>query len=784
MAVVNIEQAGSGPTSEERETSPMAKRARMESHIAVDADTPRSSREGTPPIACVESLLRELLGLNHRCEEVPGFSTDACSTKVSAEGAPTVRRSPAAARSMSMAVAALEECEALAAKTRLEPLLRLASLAFVLGTASSDVASLHSSGTNSVQTHPAPSNGDVALDHLLGELLGCRLLRGVGESTEDAQTFHSRGTNSFEGSTANPAAPSLLAVATGAFARTLRLAQSALTLARCQASHSSSDGPVTSTLTLGRAAVEEMLRRAQEASSQCLDLLKRAHSGCDRRVRPHDDAMLHASAVYLHALVSLLSGHASRASFVLEGHCETLPPSTQVRILRAPALAHSGRPQQAVRALHEALALCRGEADGVGARGKSWSGVQILHNLVVVHDEIGQTDVALQIAGFLNAAAAELSLASHAEGAGPSRTSTVEVSDMLSRTGRAPMYTMRIIALHLHPAPAALPISHDERGPCAASGNGVDAAASTGRATPTAADLGNRPQVAKDCEAHFRLDAAGALTIVSAQYVHARAQLLAGAWRVAAESLQQLARSGPHSLRPLEALGVSQTDVLRQAVLALLRDGAYEEVLGLLHETGAGERPELRMLHADALLCLERPAEALRLLPAPLRGHSMGGALDAVEEQALASQAVVRWSSAMEEARWRNNRACLLMCGRQPDEAELELRRCCELVPNELEFEFNLCIVLWKLGERHEACERWLRRRAFPLDETAAAYFRLAKAVRPSAVAMEAKRANSHASGVLDLAQVAALDRLALRYFEELRRIEEFPEYWDVAGRA
>lgn len=101
--------------------------------------------------------------------------------------------------------------------------------------------------------------------------------------------------------------------------------------------------------------------------------------------------------------------------------------------------------------------------------------------------------------------------------------------------------------------------------------------------------------------------------------------------------------------------------------------------------------------------------------------------------------------------------------------------------PTVTEYAFNLCLLLWKLDARREACGRWLSFRGYPADATAAAYCGLAERVSPAA-GSEA-RPHSHASGSVGSHQVAALDRLALRYFEEMRRVEEFPEYWEAAGR-
>jgi len=72
----------------------------------------------------------------------------------------------------------------------------------------------------------------------------------------------------------------------------------------------------------------------------------------------------------------------------------------------------------------------------------------------------------------------------------------------------------------------------------------------------------------------------------------------------------------------------------------------------------------------------------------------------------------------------------------------------------------------------------WLVFRGHPADATAATYRRLADETTPRAA--DAEGAQSHASGALHASQAAALDRLALRYFEELRSSEEFPGYWDA----
>ena len=81
----------------------------------------------------------------------------------------------------------------------------------------------------------------------------------------------------------------------------------------------------------------------------------------------------------------------------------------------------------------------------------------------------------------------------------------------------------------------------------------------------------------------------------------------------------------------------------------------------------------------------------------------------------------------------------------------------------------KLALMRWPC-EEHER----LVFRGHPADATAATrYRRLADETTPRAA--DAEGAQSHASGALHASQAAALDRLGLRYFEELRSSEEFP---------
>jgi tetratricopeptide (TPR) repeat protein len=541
-------------------------------------------------------------------------------------------------------------------------------------------------------------------------------------------------------------------------------------------------------------------------------LFERALALRERRVWTAGEEASGAAAAHLHALLLLLTGLSSAAAAALHRHCARHPPSAQAHALLAIVLSHRGQPQEAVQALHRALVLERG-CGGTGA-------VRLLYNLVAVHDEHSQNDVALNMSDFLWEAAAEVH---HAQDAGAAYQSAAgmgaaEASMALPYGGMTDAHpglqgrslTPTLVALHLDaiPSPAApqqsapprkgLRESEAEAGRVRAAGE-----VETNPGFPPS----NMREASNDCHARFRLFAAGGLSLPLARYVHARAQLLCGQWRPAADALRDLALSGPQCLASLSALGVDSTQLLSQASLAQLYDGAYDEVVQMLEQVGAADRPQLRMMYADALLGLERADDALGHLAIPTdqademhndgdallgggvpaqapHGSSVGapalgpGGVYREEAPGAGGLASVDSDDAREEARWRNNRACLLMCAGQPDRAEAELRRCCQLCPEDLEHEFNLCLVLWKMGERREACDRWLRRRGYPIDATAATYCRLADAVRPTAAEAEGSRAEGHATGRLDDAQRAGLDRLALRYFEELKSVEEFPSCW------
>jgi len=462
----------------------------------------------------------------------------------------------------------------------------------------------------------------------------------------------------------------------------------------------------------------ESLDAARRSSAACVVSLQRALCRRERRVWAPAEGTLAEAATRLHALLLFLCGEGVAATQAIEEYCATQLASAQAHSLCAVLLAQSGRPEAAVRALHHALALQRSGGDGGG------DAVQLLHNIVVVQDELRQEETALHMSEFLTAAAEE----------------TTDVTDGLTPQATVPAHQPRLLALRLR---------------------------LTGGAHGAA---GWAPEL--------RLGACASVPRSCAAYVHARAKLLAGRWAEAADALRKLALGGPGLRAALGALGVSHVDLLRQAALALLRDGRYAEVVELVAESGSGDVAEMRMMHADALLCMERPGEALRLLPETVPAHGASAAVRAKTK----TPAGVGGAAALAEARWRNNRACLLVCELRLDEAEAELRCCVQLAPADAEFEFNLSLVLWKLGERRAACERWLTARGYPTDASAAAYARLVDGVRPSAAEAEAARATAHASGALDAGQLAGLDRLALRYFEELRRTEEFPAYWEASG--
>ena len=104
----------------------------------------------------------------------------------------------------------------------------------------------------------------------------------------------------------------------------------------------------------------------------------------------------------------------------------------------------------------------------------------------------------------------------------------------------------------------------------------------------------------------------GALSQIGVRYLHARAQLLCGAW---GESVTQLRAilDDERTLRPtLRALGVrDEWPLVRQAALAMVEAGEHHALLELVEERGLRQAPQLAEFIADALFSEYEPAAAL-----------------------------------------------------------------------------------------------------------------------------------------------------------------------------
>ena len=297
-------------------------------------------------------------------------------------------------------------------------------------------------------------------------------------------------------------------------------------------------------------------------------------------------------------------------------------------------------------------------------------------------------------------------------------------------------------------------------------------------------------------------DARATLSPIAARYLRARALLVAREWEPAGEAYRSLLAS-ERALRPaLRALGVSEAAFLRQLGLAMLWAGEHTELLALLRARGALGDPALADLVADALISEHEPAAALDALDAapPLSASPQPSASPRpVAAMAPASQQPVSdarlpsmagagagdaaapataESGADAELRYRNNRACYLLCQGQPAAAEAELLAACRLSPSSQEPQYNLALLRWSVGERRAAAAGWLAFRGWQLTKTPDVYEHLAASVRPGPDVAPAK-VEGVATGHVDAASVAALDRAMLHFWAERRSREEMTRHWN-----
>ena len=274
-------------------------------------------------------------------------------------------------------------------------------------------------------------------------------------------------------------------------------------------------------------------------------------------------------------------------------------------------------------------------------------------------------------------------------------------------------------------------------------------------------------------------DASVLLNPLAAQYLRARACLLAKEWAESSAALRPLL-DNERALRPtLRLLGLDEGHLLRQLALAMLHNGEHHELIELLRERGALGSPLVSDLVADALFCEHEAAAALEPAAVALNAAESVGGVD--ESGSEGARGRVKADEVRAEVRARNNRACYLVCNERHAEAEGELLASVKIAPHMLEPSYNLALLRWQVGERRRAAEGWLQFRAWSTTATPDVYARLADNVLPGP-GVAPPTPQSAVSGEVDPASAAALDRAMLRHWSALRSEEMMRQHWGGAG--
>lgn len=261
-------------------------------------------------------------------------------------------------------------------------------------------------------------------------------------------------------------------------------------------------------------------------------------------------------------------------------------------------------------------------------------------------------------------------------------------------------------------------------------------------------------------------DVGNVLCPVGADYLRARALLLAGLWVEGSAAMRALLDNERALRATLCAFNTGESHLLRQVALAMLYSGEHHELIELLRSRGMVDDPNLADLVADALFCEGEATAALEAANASLETierDRRGGDEDKVQ--------------ATTELRARNNRACYLAATRRFAEAERELLAAVKIAPAAVEPSYNLALLRWDVGERRRAAEGWLRFRRWSLEAMPDYYLRLAEHVLPAAHVLP-PTPQSATSCEVDAASAAKLDRAALRHWAEVRSEQVIKAHW------
>ena len=529
-----------------------------------------------------------------------------------------------------------------------------------------------------------------------------------------------------------------LGVAASALAAPAALHTQAVIFFREAAALAAADGPPE---------LDSLLRRAEDCSARAAAVTAAAAAAWGGAAACAAEAAEAAEAAARcarsHAVLLLLTGRAQRASECLRPAAAAgaaaagarfespSPLGTMVSLeeLTTAAVLHAccARPQACLDCLQRALSV--GSSDGIAPP-------LALYNLLVHYDRLGQRAAAARMAAFL--AGCELGgepARERGEGGEPELLLAVRASE------RAP-------PLSLHAVRAAL------------------------------------------CP-------------VGARYLQGRTALLDGrgpaAAAAAATTLRALLpeQGGRGLVRALAALDAEPGRLVREVGCAMLRAGEAAELLALLRARGEEGLAGLEELVAEARLCEHEPGAALAVLdalqerlglappaadaPRPAVHSRLSGG--STNSEALQQAAAAGGTNAAvgTELRLRNNRACLLTCEGRFAEAERELIAARMLAPAAVPPAYNLFLLWWQLAERRRASEMWMRFRGWPLEATPDVYEQRAAAVLPSRTGGGPPPPETHVSGEVDPASVAAVDRTVLRFWAELLSAEAVARHWGAA---